>query len=107
MIPLNQKVKVIFADSLNDEWGIPVKTPNTMTYKVRLDFNADARILEGADGKNIIYSATLYFKGAVPISYKDFIEYDSGINGLVTENPRVIFPIVDLAGKVIFTKVIV
>ncbi|MGG5759171.1 hypothetical protein ACQ3VF_26055 [Bacillus toyonensis] len=107
MIPLNQKVKVIFADSLNDEWGIPVKTPNTVTYRVRLDFNADARIIEGADGKNIIYSATLYFKGAVPLSYKDFIEYNSGINGMVTENPRVIFPIVDLAGKVIFTKVIV
>ncbi|HDR3499662.1 TPA: hypothetical protein QCN48_005122 [Bacillus toyonensis] len=107
MIPLNQKVKVIFADSLNDEWGIPVKTPNTMTYRVRLDFNADARIIEGADGKNIIYSATIYFKGAVSLSYKDFIEYNSGINGMVTENPRVIFPIVDLAGKVIFTKVIV
>ncbi|MDA2738380.1 hypothetical protein PDQ75_24815 [Bacillus cereus group sp. Bc015] len=107
MIPLNQKVRVIFADSLNDEWGIPVKTPRSTTYKVRLDFNSDARIIEGDDGKNIIYSATIYFKGSVPISYNDFIEYDSGIKGLVTENPRVIFPITDLAGKVTYTKVLV
>ena len=107
MIPLNQHVKIIFADSSNDDWGIPVKTPAFSTYKVRLDFNSDARIIEGDDGKNIIYSATIYFKGAVPITYNDFIEYDSGIKGLVTENPRVIFPIVDLAGKVLYTKVIV
>lgn len=107
MIPLNQKVKVIFADSLNDEWGIPVKTPNIVTYKVRLDFNADARIFENVDGRNIVYSATIYFKGSVPITYNDFIEYDGGINGHVTENPRAIFPITDLAGKVTFTKVLV
>jgi hypothetical protein len=107
MIPLNQKVRIIFANSNGDEWGVPVKSSDFATYKVRLDFNADAKILEDADGKNIIYSATIYFKGSVPITYNDFIEYDSGIDGLTTDNPRVIFPIVDLAGKVLYTKVIV
>jgi hypothetical protein len=106
MIPLNQYVKIIFTDSQNDEWGIPVKSPNVKTYKVRLDFNTDARIIEGADGKNIIYSATIYFKGSVPLSYEDFIEYDNGIDGKETKQPRVIFPITDLAGKVTYTKVI-
>lgn len=107
MIPLNQKVKIIFADSLNDEWGIPVKSPNSMTYKVRLDFNSDAKMVQNEDGKEYVFSATVYFKGAVPITYSDFIEYDSGIAGLVSVNPRVIFPITDLAGKVTYTKVIV
>lgn len=107
MIPLNQKVKIIFADSSNDEWGIPVKTPVVKTYKVRLDFNADNRIIEGSDGKNIIYSATIYFKGSVPLSYSDFIEYDNGIGGVEVKNPRTIFPIADLSGKITYTKVIV
>lgn len=106
MIPLNQTVKIIFADSANDEWGIPVKSPNVKTYKVRLDFNSDARIIENPDGKNIIYSATIYFKGSVPITYNDFIEYDNGIDGKEVKNPRVIFPITDLSGKVTYTKVI-
>lgn len=106
MIPLNQTVKIIFHDSVNDDWGIPVKSPNFLTYKVRLDFNADARLIQNDDGKEIIYSATIYFKGAVPLTYSDFIEYDSGLDGIKSVNPRVIFPITDLAGKVSYTKVI-
>lgn len=107
MIPLNQKVKIIFHDSSNDDWGIPVKSPNSTSYKVRLDFNSDAKLIQNDDGDEIIYSATIYFKGAVPLTYSDFIEYDSGIEGIVAVNPRVIFPITDLAGKVSYTKVIV
>ncbi|MDQ0976616.1 hypothetical protein QFZ31_006668 [Neobacillus niacini] len=105
MIPMNQKVKIIFAGKQNDEWGIPVKSPKFSTYKVRLDFNADARLYQFSDGKEYVFSATIYFKGAVPISYNDFIEYDSGINGIVQANPKIIFPIVDLSGKVTYTKV--
>lgn len=107
MIPLTQKVNVYFSDSGNDEWGLPIHTPEYVTYKCRLDFNADARIIQGDDGKDILYSATIYFKGAVPLEYTDFIEYDSGIDGLKKVNPRKIFPITDLAGKVSYTKVTV
>ncbi|MHC5291073.1 hypothetical protein CHCC14819_0439 [Bacillus licheniformis] len=107
MIPLNQKVRVIFAAAENDEWGLPVKSPTVKTYKVRLDFNSDAKIIKSDDGKSYVFSASIYFKGAVPISYNDFIEYDSGVSGLVSVNPRVIFPITDLSGTVTFTKVIV
>lgn len=107
MIPLNQKVKVIFGKDITDEWGIPVKSTASTTYKVRLDFNADSRIIEGEDGKNIIYSATIYFKGAVPIQYTDFIEYDSALEGLKTVHPRQITPIADLSGRISYTKVIV
>ncbi|WP_353856779.1 hypothetical protein [Bacillus sp. Bos-x628] len=107
MIPLNQKVKIIFADSQGDEWGIPVKTPNVKTYKVRLDYNADSRIIEGDDGRNIIYSATIYFKGSVPLTYSDFIEYDNGLGGVEIKNPHTIFPIADLSGKITYTKVVV
>lgn len=107
MIPLNQKVKVIFADSLNDEWGIPVKSPLSTLYKVRLDFNSSAKIIQSDDGKDYVFSANIYFKGTVKLTYLDFIEYDSGVHGLVTVNPKVIFPITDLAGKVTYTKVVV
>lgn len=106
MIPLNQYVKVIYTDFQQDEWGVPVKTPNVKTYKVRLDYNADARIIESPDGKNIIYSATIYFKGHIPLNYTDYIEYDTGVKGLKQVNPRVISPIVDLSGKTTYTKVI-
>ena len=107
MIPLSQTVKIIFADKQLDEWGIPVKTPSFTTYKVRLDFNADARLIMDDDGKRYVFSATIYFKGPVKISYNDFIEYDSGISGIVQVNPKVIFPITDLSGKVVYTKVVV
>jgi len=107
MIPLNQRVKIIYAEKLNDEWGLPVKSPNVVSYKVRLDFNSDAKLIQTEDGKEYIFSATIYFKGSVPIRYTDFVEYDSGIHGIVTVNPRSIFPISDLSGKVTFTKVIV
>jgi hypothetical protein len=108
MIPLNQKVKIIFSNSANDEWGLPVKSPNFSTYKVRLDFNADAKLIQMADGKEVIFSATIYFKGSVPLTYEDYIEYDSGnFEGIVQKHPQVIFPITDLAGKVTYTKVIV
>lgn len=107
MIPLNQRVKVIFSETQNDAWGLPVKSPNVKAYKVRLDFNSDAKLIQTEDGSEYIFSATIYFKGAVPLKYTDFVEYDSGINGVVTVNPRSIFPISDLSGKVTFTKVIV
>lgn len=108
MIPLNQKVKVIFSKPELDEWGIPVKSPNVKTYKVRLDSNADAMIIKSSDGSNVVYSATIYFKGSVPITYDDFIQYDNGIDiEPVTMTPEAIFPIKDLAGKVTYTKVII
>lgn len=106
MIPLNQKVKIIFAPK-NDEWGIPVKSPIPKTYKVRLDFNANAKLIQTEDGKEEIFSAVIYFRGAVPITYKDYIEYDTGINGFVQAQPKAIFPITDLSGKVNYTKVTV
>jgi hypothetical protein len=107
MIPLNQKVNIIFSDMGHDEWGIPVLSPHFKTYKVRLDFNSNAKIIQSEDGKDYIFSATIYFKGAVPLTYEDFIEYDSGLNGLVKVNPKAIFPITDLSGKVTYTKVTV
>lgn len=106
MIPLNQKVKVLFTPA-NDEWGIPVKSPSPKTYKVRLDFNADARLIQSEDGKEELYSAVIYFKGAVPITYKDFIEYNSGIGGIIQAQPKAIFPIADLSGAITYTKVTV
>lgn len=107
MIPLSQRVGVIFVNSQNDEWGIPVKTPNVVTYKVRLDFNSSAKVTQYEDGKDYVFSATIYFRGAIPLDYVDFIQYDSGISGLVTINPKAIFPITDLSGKVTYTKVTV
>lgn len=106
MIPLNQKVKVIFSDIALDEWDRPVKSDRVKTYKVRLDFNSQAKIMD-IDRTDVIYQANIYFKGAVPIKYDDFIEYDSGIYGLVQKNPKVIFPITDMSGKVTYTKVTV
>lgn len=107
MIPLNQKAKIIFSDMGNDEWGIPVKSPHAKSYKVRLDFNSNAKMIQSEDGKEEIFSAVIYFRGAVPITYNDFIEYDSGINGLIQVQPKAIFPISDLSGKVTYTKVTV
>jgi hypothetical protein len=107
LIPLNQTVDVIFAEKAIDEWGIPVKSPSLKTYKVRLDFNADARLFQSEDGKEYVFSATIYFKGPVSLSYSDFIRYDSGIDGIKEVNPRQIFPITDLAGKVMYTKVVI
>lgn len=107
MIPLNQRAIVIFANTLVDEWGRPVNHDNSKTYKVRLDYNSQARFLDDEKGRNIIYNATIYFKGAVPISYEDFIEYDSGTNGIVRKTPKMISPISDLSGKITYTKVIV
>lgn len=106
MIPLNQTVKIIHVNG-EDEWGIPVKTPLSVTYKVRLDFNSNAKIIKSEDGKDYVFSAVIYFKNAIPVSYNDFIEYDSGIAGIVSVNPKIIFPITDLSGKVIYTKVTV
>jgi len=107
MIPLNQKVSILLSDLGNDAWGIPVKSPNFKTYKVRLDFNSNARIIQTEDGKDYIFSATIYFKGAVPLTYNDFVKYDSGLNGIISVNPKAIFPITDLSGKVTYTKVTV
>lgn len=107
MIPLNQKAWIIFSDMGQDEWGIPNDTDHKFEYKVRLDFNSQADLVQTGDGREIIYNATMYFKGAVPVKYTDFIEYDSGIEGIVKRNPQVIFPITDLRGKVTYTKVLI
>jgi hypothetical protein len=110
--PLNNTVTVYFSDSGSDAWGIPVNSGHVATYKVRLEFNGAAKLIqvegEGAgNGKEIVFKATIYFKGSVPITYQDFLEYDSGVTGLVKAQPKNIMAMPDLSGKVVYTKVII
>lgn len=110
--PLNNTVKVYFSDLGSDSWGIPVNSGHVATYKVRLEFNGAAKLIqiEGAQnggGKEIVYKATIYFKGSVPITYQDFIEYDSGVTGIVKAQPKNIMAMPDLSGKIVYTKVII
>jgi hypothetical protein len=105
--PLNDTVTLYLSNEGSDEWGLPVKTDNLTTYKVRLEFNGAARLIQLADGKEIVYNATIFFKGSVPITYTDYIEYNSGIVGLIKAQPKNIIGMADLSGKIIYTKVIV
>jgi hypothetical protein len=105
--PLNQTV-TLYSNVDTDEWGIPVKTPNPKNYRVRLEFNSAARLIQtGEDGKEIVFVATIFFKGAVPVDYTDYIEYDSGVNGIVKVLPRNISPMLDMSGRIVYTKVII
>ena len=104
MIPRNQYVNVIFGNGEEDDWGIPVKSTKVKRYRVRLDFNSNADVVRYGD-KEVVYKATIFFLGNVPIKYTDYIEYDSGTEGKIQKNPTIITSITDLSGKVEYTKV--
>ncbi|MGF9741582.1 hypothetical protein ABEX38_29885 [Priestia megaterium] len=106
MIPRNQYVNVIFGNGSEDDWGIPVKSSEVKRYRVRLDYNANAEWVRAGE-KEIVYNATIYFLGSVPIKFTDFIEYTSGVEGTVQKNPKIITTITDFADKVVYTKVLV
>ncbi|MEW4131906.1 hypothetical protein [Bacillus thuringiensis] len=108
MLPLNQYVTVYKATSDSDEWGIPIQGEASTRYKVRLDFNGTEKFIQLADGKEVIYSAIVYFRAKdVPtLDYTDFIEYSDGRGHPVKASPRVISPLTDLSGKILYFKVI-
>lgn len=105
--PLNDSVTLYKSDEGSDDWGLPVNTDNLKTYKVRLEFNGAARLIQLSDGKEVVYNATIFFKGSVPITYTDYLEYNSGIVGLIKAQPKNIIGMADLSGKILYTKVII
>lgn len=106
--PLNQTVTVWHSELGNDDWGVPVKSIYSKSYRVRLEYNSAAKLIQtGEDGKEIVFVATVYFKGAVPVKYTDYIEYDNGIGEVFKASPRNISPMVDMSGKVVYTQVII
>ncbi|PEL24315.1 hypothetical protein [Bacillus toyonensis] len=108
MLPLNQHVTVYKSTKDSDDWGIPIQEETATKYKVRLDFNGTEKFIQMADGKEVIYSAIVYFRAKdIPtLDYNDLIEYSDGRGSPIKATPRVISPLTDLSGKILYFKVI-
>ncbi|MFA2595277.1 hypothetical protein [Bacillus cereus] len=108
MLPLNQTVVVYHSTETSDEWGIPIQEETSTKYKVRLDFNGTEKFIQMADGKEVIYNAIVYFRAKdIPtLDYNDLVEYSDGRGHPVKATPRVISPLTDLSGKILYFKVI-
>lgn len=106
-IPLNTEVKVTRARLENDEWGLPMASEEVSVVRARVEYNGQSRLTQTTNGKDIIFSASIFLEGAVVVHYDDWIEYYSPIHGYVTKQPQQITPMLDLAGKTIYTRLIV
>lgn len=106
-IPLNTTVKITRAKIENDEWGLPMASDEVTVVRARVEYNGQSRLTQTTNGKDIIFSASIFLEGAVSVNYDDWVEYYSPIHGYVTKQPQQITPMLDLAGKTIYTRLIV
>lgn len=103
MIPLKQTVELTKAGGL-DEWGQPVPG-RTQTLKCRIDQASKA--VKTQEGREVLSSAEILFKGLVAVNYGDALEWKDEAGNKHTMSPLTIAVIRDLAGKPVFTKVVV
>lgn len=106
MIPLNDVVKVYKGEE-KDDWGIVIPSTEPAEYKTMVTYTSELVELKDADGKAIVVSATIMFKGKVDVDYSDEITIANYIKPDKRFKPLKIQPIMDLGRKQIFTKVVV
>lgn len=107
-IPMNQTVKVHKQSAEKvDKWGIPVHEVVSKAYKARIESNYTKKAAKFGDGQEIVYTATILFKGLVKVKDSDLIEWEDELGMIVKKHPLNVSMLNDFSGKVVQTKVLV
>lgn len=104
MIPMNDVVKV-YKGGKKDSWGIVTPSTEPTELKGMVTYSTKLEELKDAEGKAVVVTASIVFKGKVDIAINDIVGIDVG-----TEKKLKVLqvqPVKDLASVQLFTKVVV
>lgn len=102
MIPMNDAVQ-LYKSGKTDKWGIVTPSTEPVHLKGMVTYTTDLKEVAGVNGEKVAVTANITFKGNVDIKVKDEIVFDSAFRLTVVQVQFVR----DLAGKTLFTKVVV
>lgn len=102
MIPTNDKIQ-LFKSGKTDSWGVATTSTDPIHLKGMVTYTTDLKEVAGVNGEKVAITANIVFKGKLDINVKDEVSFDETKRHTVIQVQR----IRDLAGKTLFTKVVV
>lgn len=106
LLPLNQEVELIRADSL-DEWGQPIPgSGGKEIYRCKINYYDNRFFLRQTLGYEVERTVMIHFRGTVSLRVDDIIRWYSPKGDIVDFHPMQIFYTADLAGIPFQTKVL-
>lgn len=105
-IPMPHSVSIEKSGEL-DAWGERIATGETATYKARVSPNTKRESISIASGEDVVYTASIFLSGNVPVDYSDSIVWEDSVGRSYRKSPLEIVERTDLSGKVIGIKVVV
>lgn len=109
LLPFNDEVTVVKQSKSPtiDEWGDPVYEVTTQKCKANVAYNYKLESIGIANGTTIVYTATIYIKGACIASVNDKIQFVDACGNAVEKTIEYMLPVKDLSGRVVAVKVVV
>jgi hypothetical protein len=105
IVPFNDIVKV-YVGGNTDSWGIYATTDNEPTIlKGFVEYSPTRRKLD--EGEKVYLNIKVTFKGEVDIPVGAEISIDDGLHPEKRYKVLEVYPIKDMGGKTVFTKVVV
>lgn len=105
-IPMPHTVTVEKAGEL-DSWGEWISNGETSTHKARVFHNTKRETISLASGEDVVFTASIFLSGYVPVEYKDSIVWQDSRGREFRKRPLEIIERADLSGNVIGVKVVV
>lgn len=107
-VPMKQNVKIHKQSSSKvDKWGMPIHEETTIDVKARIDSNYTKKTVSFGTGEDVVYTATILFKGLVDVRDSDLLEWVDDFGKVLKKKPLDVVTLNDLSGKVVMTKVVV
>jgi hypothetical protein len=103
MIPMNDVVQV-YKSGKTDSWGIATSSAEPIEFNGMVVYSSKLETLRTAEGKEIVVSGNIVFKGKADVESGDLITVEDGSDK--KHEVLQVFPVNDLSAKTKFTKVI-
>lgn len=109
LVPLRDKVTVTkqSVTPLLDDWGEPIYETESMEYPCNFTYNYKNETASNYEGKLIVYTAKIYIKGLVKLDKQDKIQFIDMADNIVEKEIVTAYPVRDMAGKVLYTCVLI
>lgn len=104
IIPLKQTIK-IERPGERDSWGRPIRQPESMTLKCRVD--EGSQTVQNSIGEEVVVSLEIKLDKLADVRYSDEIEYTNELGNTVKRKPTRIDVIRMISGKPVMTVVFV
>lgn len=109
LLPFNDNVTIIKQDDKPaiNEWGDPIYNSIETPCKANIFYNHKLESIGTANGTTLVYTATIYLKGACAVEANDKVKFTDALGNEVEKTIELVVPVQDFSRRVIAVKVVV